>query len=92
MAPFKGSCSIPEQAVEPGVITVGAKRSNGGFTTSKQLRHVKEEGNVTPIHDSVITTNKGKFFKYPNKCYLNAMTFEGIHELEFSVFLLLILF
>lgn len=60
MAPFKGSCSIPEQAVEPGVITVGAKRSNGGFTTSKQLRHVKEEGNVTPIHDSVITTNKGE--------------------------------
>lgn len=60
MVPFKGSCSILEQAVEPGVITVGAKRSNGGFITSRQLRPVKEEGNVTPIHDSVITNNKGE--------------------------------
>lgn len=27
MTPFKGSCETPEQKVEPGVITVSAKRS-----------------------------------------------------------------
>lgn len=59
MAPYKGSCSVPEEEVEPGVITIAAKRSNGGVITSRQLRPVKVEGNVTPIHDSVITTNKG---------------------------------
>eukprot|EP01018_Ginkgo_biloba_P032286 Gb_09119 [translate_table: standard] len=58
MPPFKGSCSIPEEKVEPGIITVGAKRSTGGFITARHLRPVKEEGNETPVHDSIVMNSR----------------------------------
>lgn len=42
MEPFKGSCEIPEQKVESGVITVSAKRSGYGS------RDVEGDATITP--------------------------------------------
>ncbi|KAG8642270.1 hypothetical protein MANES_12G073200v8 [Manihot esculenta] len=45
MEPFKGSCEIPEQKVESGVITVSAKRSGYGS------RDVEGDATITPEGD-----------------------------------------
>ncbi|KAH9302356.1 hypothetical protein KI387_013939, partial [Taxus chinensis] len=59
MPPFKGLCDIPEQKVEPGVITVSAKRSSGNITNARQLRPVKEEVYVIPLEETT-NSNKGE--------------------------------
>lgn len=61
MEPFKGSCEIPEQKVQRGVITVSTKRSGYGYE-EKPVQSSEVDDDAV----SVSGTNDGEVINFVN--------------------------
>ena len=46
MKPFNGSCSVPEEKVEDGVVTISTKRS--GYNCTKDLENKDRSSKESP--------------------------------------------